>query len=208
VQVLFLGLLGLVGVAGQAHRDWVGLHEARSFAGVRVMAIGAITLGSRVLNLCRGDLLRLIVVAHHAQGLHILLRQHYLPFFGRLMAGVALLTLKGVVQERLHQLGRLGLVRVVALKAVGFVDGLIPVRLDHRRIFHIVTVETQSGRGFGQVIREFALCGIACLVSDVAGVATHVERRVTAASLGGVHAHAVTGQAEVLVLRSTRSGLQ
>ena len=152
-----------------------------------------------MLHLGRGDLLGHILVAHHAQGLHILLRQHNFAVLGRRMASVALLAFKRIVQEGLHQLRRLGLVRIVALQAIGFVDGLVLVGLEHRRIFHIVAVKAQRRRVLGQVIREFALRGVACLVNNVAGVAAHVERRVPAAALGNVHTRVVTSQAEVFL---------
>jgi len=208
VQVPLLELLGLVRVADQTRRHGAGLQEARRPPGVRVVAIRTIARRSRMLHLGRRDLLRHFLVAHHAQGLHIFLRQHNLPVYGRRMAGVALLAFKRIVQERLHQLRGLGLVRIMTLKAVGFGEGLILVGLDHRRIFHIVTVKAQLGRVFGQVIRECALRGVAGLVSDVACLATHVERGMPAASLGDVHAHAVTRQAEVLLLRCSRGRLQ
>ena len=205
--MLLLELLGLIGVAGQARRHGAGLQEARRLAGMRIVAVRAIALRSRVLHLGRGDLLGHLLVAHHAQGLHVLLRQHYFAVLGGRMASVALLAFKRVVQERLHQLWRLGLVRIVALEAVGFLDRLILVGLDHRRVFHVVAVKAQRRRVFGQMIGEFALRGIACLVSHMAGVAATVEGRVPAAALGDVHARVVTGQAEVLLLRFSRNRL-
>ena len=116
------------------------------------------------------------------------------------MAVVALLAFKRVVQERLHQLRRIGLVRIVALNAIGRLKGLAMVGLHDRRIFHVMTVNAQCRRVFGQVIGEFALRGIACLVNDVAGVAATVERRMAAAALGNMHPDVVTGQAEILRL--------
>ena len=122
------------------------------------------------------------------------------PSLAAAMARVALLACKRIVHERLHQLGRPGLMRVVALQAVGLLERLIPVSFDDRRIFQVVAVNAQRGSVLNQVIGEFTLGRIARLMRDMAGIASHVERRVPAASLGNVHAFVMTRQAEVFLL--------
>ena len=194
-------------MAGQACRHGAGLQEARRLAGVRVVADGAILLRSRVRHLGGGDLLGLLLVADPAGGLDVLLRQHHFAVLGRLMAVVALLVFKRVVQERLHQVRRIGLACVVALDAIGRLKGLAVMGLDDRRVFHVMAVNAQPGGVFGQVVGEFALRGIAGLVNNVAGVTATVERRMTAAALGNMHPDVVTGQAEILRL-VTRHRLQ
>ena len=157
VHVLLLEILGPLGVAGQARGHGAGLQEARRLPAVRIVADRAIVLRSRVLHLGGGNLLGLLLVADHAGGLHVLLRQHHLAVLGRLMAVVALLVFKRVVQERLHQLRRIGLACIVALNAIGRLERLAMVRLDDRRILHVVAVNAQRRSVFGQVIGEFAL---------------------------------------------------
>ena len=143
VHVLLLEILGSFGVAGQTRGHGAGLQEARRLAGVRVVADRAILLRSRVRHLGGGDLLGLLLVAHPAGGLDVLLRQHNFAVLGRLMAVVALLVFKRVVQERLHQFRRIGLAGIVALDAIGRLKGLAVVGLDDRRIFHVVAVNAQ-----------------------------------------------------------------
>ena len=49
-----------------------------------------------------------------------------------------------------------------------------------------MAVDAQRRSGFGEVILELDLAGLARLVGGVAGVAAHVQRRVPAAFLGNV----------------------
>ena len=80
--------------------------------------------------------------------------------------------------------------------------------LIERRIFGIVAVQAKRRRRFGQVIVEFRVARVAGLVGHVAGVAAHVERRVTAAVLRDIDADVMAGQAKVLVLGCSRGRLQ
>ena len=69
---------------------------------MRIMADSAILLRSGMLHLGIGNLLGLLLMAHPAGGLHVLLSQHYFAVLGRGMAIVAFFALKRIVLERLH----------------------------------------------------------------------------------------------------------
>lgn len=87
----------------------------------------------------------------------------------------------------------------MALNAVGIAERLAFVRLDQIGIFRIVTIEAQHWGALGQVVVKLLLAPLARLVGDVAGLATHVERRVTAAVLRNVHALVVAAQTDIVV---------
>src|SRR5208282_5036812 len=81
------------------------------------------------------------------------------------------------------------------------------MRLDEFLVLHIVAINTKRGSVFGEVVGKLALGRISGFVNNVAGVTTTVERRMTAATLGNMHADVMTVQAEVVRL-VTRHWLQ
>src|SRR5208282_6823066 len=124
------------------------------------------------------------------------------------MAAVARLRPEGVVLERLHQLGRSRLVRIVAGQTIGLLERLVLVRLGEVGVFSVVAVSTQRRRVLGQMILGFAVAFIAGLVRDVAGVAAHIERGVAAAALRDIHSLVVAGETKVLLRGRTGRRLQ
>jgi len=79
VQVFLLKLLGLVRVADQTPPQRGRAAEKPGDLPACGVAIRAVACRSRMLHLAAAICFRHIFVAHHAQGLHILLRQHHLP---------------------------------------------------------------------------------------------------------------------------------
>src|ERR1039457_6313923 len=207
VQVCLLELVSLRTVAGEASRNRVRLQEPRCPSGMRIMAGNAFALCARMLHLGLLDLLCLFAVTSYAEGLGVALRQHDFAVFCGRVTGVAALALEGRMREGLHQLGLRRLVRIVALHAIGGGERLPLLRLDQAGVLGIVAIEAQRRRRLGQVIIEFDLALLADLVSYVASLATHVQRRVTAALLRNVQSLLVAREAEVLV-GPTRSWLQ
>lgn len=202
MEHLFLVLFRLVGVAAEADVHGVRLRKTWGFAGVRIVTVGAIARCTGVLYLGLLDLLRFFGVAVETDLFRSGCGQHHLAIFGRLMTGIALLLSKGHVRELLHQLGTVRLVRIVASEAIGAAERLSLMGLDQGFILNVVTVEAERRRIFGQVILEFALVGIAGLVSDVTSIAPHVERGMAAALLRYIQALGMAGEAEILVLAS------
>ena len=92
--------------------------------------------------------------------------------------------------------------RVVTAQAVGGSEGLVLMRLLQVRVFYVVAVQAQSRSSFRKV--ELILGGgvSAGLVSDVAGLATHVESGMAAAFFRNVYPLVVAAEAEVLLLVS------
>ena len=118
MQKMLFGLLGLIAVAGQADVHGVRLGQTWLPAGMRIVAIGAVSGRSRMRHFGLVNSCRLIAVAGHAQRLHIALREHYFAIFGWRVAELAGLVREGRVQELPHQLRRGRLVRIVATGAV------------------------------------------------------------------------------------------
>lgn len=168
-------------MAAQANVHRIRLRQIRESAGMRIMAVGAISSCARMLNLSLLDQLGLVGVASNTKVLDVLLRQHHFAIFGRSMAGVATLVRKRRMRELGHQLRRRGLMRVVALQAVRRSKRLVLVRLLQRRVFRIVAIETKRRRRLRQVKAVFQSWFRSGFVRDVAGVAPSVERRMTAA---------------------------
>ena len=90
--------------------------------------------------------------------------------------------------------------RVVTGQAIRRAEGLILMRLLQPSVLHVVAVQTKRRNRLGQMesIVEGQLC--TGLVRDMAGVASHVERRVTASLLWNIHALVVAGEAEIVFL--------
>ena len=158
---------------------------------MRVMARDALARGTGMLHLCCFDLLSLVFVAGQAERPAISVRQDDLSFFGRLVAAVAHLAFERSVQEGLHQLRLCRLVGVVALQAVGGSERLILMRLLQRGIFHVMAIDAKRGDILFQVGCELDLSLLTVLMSEMAGVAPHIERRVPAAFFGNVNANLV-----------------
>jgi hypothetical protein len=162
------------------------------------MAGGAVALRTWMLNLGALNLLGLFVVAGDADSARVTLRQNNFAVLRWLMAAVAHLVLEGVVHEGLHQLGGLGLMRIVTLHAIRFCERLVLVLPLESGVLGIVTVDAECRRCLGQVEIEFLLASLPNLMCDVASGAAHVEGGVTAPVLGNVQALRVTVEAEVL----------
>ena len=94
--------------------------------------------------------------------------------------------------------------RIVAGRAVRGSERLIVMRLLQRRILHIVAIEAERRSRLGQVKLVLGSRIRAALVRRVAGVASHVERGMTAALLGNVQALVVAREAKIVFLVSDR----
>src|SRR3974390_1597998 len=94
-----------VAVTSQADTDRIGLRQSRIFAGMRAVAISAITRRAGMRNLGCVDCLGFFVVAGYANCLGISLRQNYFSVLCRRMAGFAGLRLERHMRELRHQLG-------------------------------------------------------------------------------------------------------
>lgn len=209
VQVLLLVLLSLVSMARKADIHGVRLREARAFAGVRIVAVDAIALRARVLNLGGLDLLGLLFVAAEAECFRILLRQDDFSVLGSFVAsGAGILVAKRCVYELLNQFWPRRLMRIVTSQAIGRAKRLAIVRLDELSVFHIVTVDAECGSRLRQMEVKLHLSGLTGLMRDVAGVATHVERGVTAAALGDIDTRLMARQAKVFIFIYARGRLQ
>ena len=116
------------------------------------------------------------------------------------MARIAGLLREGRMEELRHQLGRCRLMRVVTGQAIRRAEGLILMRLLQPSVLHVVAVQTKRRNRLGQMepVVEGQLC--AGLVRDMAGVAAHVERGVTASLLWNIHTLVVAGEAEIVFL--------
>jgi hypothetical protein len=197
MEVRFLVLLRLIGVATQADIDRVRLLEAGRITGMRVVAVGAIASRTWMLNLCFLDLFGLLGVAGDANLLRGSGDQHHFAVFWRCMAGIALPAREWHVGELRHQMLLRRLVRIVAGKAVRFIERLTLVRLDKGRIFRIMTIDAKGRSILGQVEIEFALTALAGFVGYMAGIAAHVQGGVTAAVLGDIDPDLMAAQAQV-----------
>src|SRR5579864_7969450 len=199
--------IGHIGVATKANAYRIRLRQSGAFAGVRIVAIGAIPSSARMLYLGSLDQLRFVVVTGDTKRLHVRLRQDHLPVLRRFVANFAGLLSEWRVDELRHQLGRRRLMGIVASQAIGSAERLIAVRLLQARVLGIVTIEAKRRRRFGQVEIEFWFPFFSGLVRHMAGFASQVERRMTTAFFRNVQPDLVTAEAEVLFL-STSTRLQ
>src|SRR6202795_260408 len=191
-------LLGLIGVAAEASVHRIRFHESRSLARVRIVPVSAISRSAGWLNLRGRDLLYLVIVAGNAEFLRARLRQNDLAILGRLMAALAHLFFERVVRERLQQLGRLRLVRIVALNAVRAREGLVLMSLLQVPLLLVMAIQAERRRGLGQVKIEFRFTSLARLVGQMASLTAHVQRGVTTALFWNIQASLVAAQAEIL----------
>ncbi len=141
---------------------------------MRAVAIGAIRLCAGVLHFRGVNLLGLVGVASDANFLRRRLRQNHFAVFCRLVANITLLFGEGRVNECLHQLRPVGLVRIMALQAIRVFKWLVLMRLGEIRVLHVMAIEAQRRNCLRQVVSEFAFLAIAGLVRDVASVAARV----------------------------------
>src|ERR1035438_5312177 len=102
VHMQLLALVRLIAVTAQASGNRVWLGESRRAASVRVVAVGAISRRARMLDFRLRDLISLVGVAGDAYLLGAGLSQDNLAILSRLMAGIARLRLKRIVQECPH----------------------------------------------------------------------------------------------------------
>lgn len=89
------------------------------------------------------------------------------------------------------------LVWIVTLDAIGGGKWLPLVCLDEGCILGIVTIKAEGRSALGQVIVELDLSLLADLMGDVASLATHIQRCVTAALVGDVQPLLVAGEAQI-----------
>lgn len=202
VEIRLLVLFGLICMARQAGIHRIRLHEAGSLSGVRIVTGDALALRTGMLNFRSLDFLALLFMTGQAQRPGICLRQDDFPVFRFCMAGVARIAVERRVHELLHQLRTCRLMRIVTANAVDVREGLPLVGFDQRGIFHVMAVDTKCRRRFLQVVIEFLLSGLSCLVDGVTGIAAAIERSVTTSLLGNSHAGVMTLQAEIVGLIS------
>ncbi len=200
VKMLFLTLLCLIRMAGEANFHAVGLRQSGLIAGVRIVAIGAIAHGTGMLHFCRFDLLHYFVMAGTANSLDVFLGQNNLPAFRRRVAHLAGLVGKRGVQKCLHQFRPVGFVRVVAGDTVGLFERLILVRFGQLRVLRIVTIQAQRWTRLLQMLCEFTVAARTGLMSFVARIAAHVQRHVATSFFWRVRSDGVAAQAEIFLL--------
>jgi hypothetical protein len=102
------------------------------------------------------------------------------------------------MDESLHQLGTARLMRIVALHAIGGRERLVGMCFLKAGVLRIVAIQAELRRRFRQMISELVLCPVADLVRNVAGVAAHVQRYVTAAFFRNIQSGRMAAQAKVL----------
>ena len=195
-----------VRVARQANLHAIGLGQAGEFAGMRIVAVRAVSRRARMLHLGGLDQLGLRVVAHHAEILHVGLCQHHFPVFRRRVAHFALLIRERRMRELGQQLGRRRLVWIVALHAIRGGKRLILVRLLQIGALRVVAIDAQRRWRLGQVIIKLDLARFAGLVRDVARLAAHIQGHVPAALRRRVQSNSVAREAKIFFLVA-RAGL-
>ena len=199
VDSLF-GLFRLFGMAGEADIHRIRFWESGRLAGVWIVAIDAIAHGTGMRHLGALDLLGLFVVAGDAEFLGAGLGQDHFAVLSWLVTEFTLLFAERYVHELLHQLGALGLVRIVAGQAIGLLKGLILMRLNQIAVFYVVTIQAESRRRLGQVKPEFAFRARSGLVGEVAGIAAGVERWMAAPFFRDALPNRVATEAQVAFL--------
>src|SRR5579872_7453122 len=150
-----------------------------------------------MLHLGGLDLLALVVVAGQAESLGVGLGQDHLTVLGGRVAGIAAIALERCVLKLRHQLGRVGLVRIVALHAVGAGERLVVMRLLELFVVGVVAIEAERRARLGQVELVVLSCFRSGLVGHMAGIAAHVEGGVTASLLRYMQSSLVALAAEI-----------
>src|SRR5215471_10004439 len=116
------------------------------------------------------------------------------------MAGVARLVGKRRMQKLPHQLWRRRLMRIMTTGAISLLKWLVLMCLLQCCIFHIVAIDAERGRSFGQMKIELRFSHLAGLMSDVARIAAHIQRGVPASLLRHIQSFIVAIEAEILSL--------
>src|SRR5208283_3316290 len=176
-----------------------GFRKPRLPAGMGTVAVGAISGRSRMLYFSGFDQFAFIVMAGHAKRLDIRLRQHHLSILRRSVTDLALLVGKGRMHEFCHELGSIGLVRIVATHAIGRSKRLILMCFLQVGALYVMAIHTQGRWRFGQMKIKLDLAYLTGLMRDVAGVASHIEGRMAAAFVGHVHPGLVAAKAKVFL---------
>ncbi len=190
-------LFGLVGVASETNGNRIRLGKIRRVAGMRVMTISAITRRSWMLNFGLFDLLPLLGVASQADLLRSCGSQYHLAALGRGMAGITLPSCERHMGELSHQLLTGRLMRIMTGEAIRLLKRLPLVRLGKRGILSIVAVDAERRSIFRQVVIKFAHPALPSLVHYMAGVASHIQCRVTTAILWNIKSYTVAAQAKI-----------
>ena len=133
----------LVGMARETNIHRIGLWKSGGFAGVRAVAVGAISHGTGVRHLGVLNLFGLFFVTRYADFLGTGLGQNDFSVLGRLVTEFTLLFTKGHVDELLHQFGAVGLVRIVAGQAIRLLEWLVLMRLDKAAVFDVMAVQAE-----------------------------------------------------------------
>src|SRR5215469_15930836 len=169
MQIRLLALFGLIAVAFETDAYRIALRQSGVGARMRAMAIGAIALCSRMLNLCLRDQLSFVGMAGDTKIFYVRLSKNDLAIFRRSMAGGARLLGKRGMEKPCHQLGRRGLMRVMAAGAVRCREGLILMCLLEGLILGVVAIQAERRHALGQVELVFLGEFGAGLVYHVAG---------------------------------------
>ena len=74
------------------------------------------------------------------------------------------------------------------------------MRFDQLFVFYVVASDAERGHGLGEVKVELLLPFFADFMRGVAGIASHIERGVSAAFLGDVRSLGVAGEAKIVFL--------
>jgi hypothetical protein len=139
-----------------------------------------------------------VVMASDAEALGVGLGEHNLAVLCRCMAKFAGLLREGRMHELGHQLGRIRLMRIVALNTIGLGEGLILVRILQVGVLGVVTVETKRRSRLGEMEAVFSRRLRSGFVGSVADIASHIERGMATALLRNVQTGLMATEAEVL----------
>ena len=93
-------------MAAEADADRVGFGQAGLVAGMRAVAVGAITHGAGMGHFRAFDELGLVVMTGQAEGLRVGLGEHDFAILCRCVAELATLRLEGRMHESGHEFGR------------------------------------------------------------------------------------------------------
>ena len=197
VSVGLLPLVRLIGVASQAYRHGVRLRESWRISGVRIVTVSAFARRARMLNLRLFNLFRLVGVASEAELFRRRRDQDNLAILRWGVAGITLATREWRMRELCHQFLAGRLVRIVTGQAIGGAKGLTLVRLDQGRILRIMAINAQRRSILCQMEVKFAVAASPRLMCDVAGVATHIQRRVATAFFRNIDADFMTTQTDI-----------
>jgi hypothetical protein len=192
--------LSLSFMAPEADAYRIGTYISGLSRRMRVVAVDAVSLCPRVLDLRALDLAVSFSVAAEAKRFRIGFGKNHFAVLRRLVAGIARFIRIGTMREFLDQLWPVGLMYGVTGQAISLFERLSPVGLDKRLVFYIMTAHAQRVRLCVQVKTGFRIPPRSLLVNDVTGVAPHIERGMPAPICGDVQPLVVTSEAKVLLL--------